>query len=182
MRPPWNPTYGLANVAQHRKYVIHEAYRRRLIVKRRPPTEAERLFERDQFTRLHALLRQEIDLRAEAIRALEAGVESIPVFGVQPEATYSIKPDRDRQIVVTINGELWASIRWIYHNLEHSIGCASLSSWLRNYRGCVRHKLSPDGHLCLYHLGDFKEWRHKSLKLQVRHHQSVREQRKEARQ
>lgn len=170
MRPPWNPTYGLASAAQHRKYVIYEAYRKRLIVKSRPDTEAEKDFMRAQLAQCRNPRRWEREMRAESIARLEMQEEDLRpgAASLRPEETYSVKPQRGRQILMVIHSEVWASARWLFNNLEYSIGFDSLTSWLSKYRGCVRRKLSPDGHVWLHHVEDFKVWRKKSTELQVR--------------
>lgn len=181
MRPPWNPTYGLANAAQHRKYVIHEAYRQRLIVKTRPDTEAEKLFMRGEMEKCGPVWRKEVQMRAETIENLGTGQERVSFDdAVSPDETYSVKPQRGRQMLVVVDGEVWASARWLFFNLEYSIGFDSLTSWLSKYRGCVRRKLTPDGHVWLHHVEDFKTWRKKSTELQVRQ-QAVKAQIREIR-
>lgn len=170
MFPPWNSSHGYTSGTYQRKYIINEAYRQRLIVKRRPDTELERIFMKLKYEATKDLVRRDMDWRQQTIESLDIhyDVPIEPEEAVAANETYSVKPQRGRQLLLIINGELWASARWLYFNLEYSIGFDSLTSWLSKYRGCVRRKITPDGHVWLHHVGDFKNWRKKSVELLVR--------------
>lgn len=175
MTPPWHQNLAVQARSLHLKAIIHEAYRRRLIVKRRPDTPLENYFMRLQLEQSRNAWRSEIEYLHESISQLdplhpsEIKREEVAV----PETTYSVKPQRGRRIVLEINGELWATARWLYFNLEYSIGFDSLTSWLAKYRNHVRRKMSPDGHVWLHNVADFNEWRKKSLNFQMRHIRKV---------
>lgn len=182
MTPAWHSNHRSLTAAQQRKQIIHEAYRKRLIVKRRPDTPLEQAFMQIHYEQMRAHWLAESHMRQETIESMDVSQSEIMVEEPieDPQDTYSVKPQRGRQIITTINGELWASARWLFNNLEYSIGFDSLTSWLSKYRGCVRRKISPDGHIWLHHVEDFKNWRKKSVGLQVRQ-ESVKAQIQEAR-
>lgn len=165
MLPSWQKPHNGTLFTEHdRKAIIREAYRLRLIVKRRADTEAEKAFMHAK----HSVERHELIYRLSLEQLRDDREDSLTREAIDQALQFSIKPNRSRLILIEMNGEIWASARWLHTHLEASVCFDSLTIWLTRYRCMIRRKLNVDGHLWLYHVADFKEWRKKSLTLRVR--------------
>lgn len=157
MQPPHGQPNGNSGNIYNRKKT-QQAVAQGLAVWDRPDGELERLFMRDQ----NALTRRQNELMlVMAQRHLPAMLLAGLMSDIIHE--YSVKPQRGRRVAVLMHGELWASARYLHHYHEPAVCFDSLTAWLSQYRTLLRRKLSEDGHIWLYHVEDFKDWRRRSI-------------------